>query len=75
MDADGGKLSLVRIGTGLRGATGQTGATGADGADGIGTGDITAVNTPNNRGLSGGDTHRAMSTWRSTSTTCLPLPV
>ena len=40
MDADGGVLSLVRIGTGLRGMTGQTGATGAagaDGADGTGT--------------------------------------
>ena len=49
MDADGGKLSLVRIGTGLRGADGRDGAVGATGpagADGIGTGDITAVNTP-----------------------------
>ena len=32
MDADGGKLSLVRINTGLRGATGPTGPAGADGA-------------------------------------------
>ena len=32
MDADGGKLSLVRIGTGLRGATGPAGPAGADGA-------------------------------------------
>ena len=57
MDADGGKLSLVRINSGLRGATGPAGAAGAPGApgaDGTGTGDITAVNTPNNRGLSGG---------------------
>ena len=32
LDADGGKLSLVRIGTGLRGATGLTGPAGADGS-------------------------------------------
>ena len=56
MDADGGKLSLVRINSGLRGARGPAGAAGAPGADGTGTGDITAVNTPNNSGLSGGDT-------------------
>ena len=31
LDADAGKLSLVRIGTGLRGATGPTGPAGADG--------------------------------------------
>ena len=57
MDADGGKLNLVRIGTGLRGAAGTAGAVGPAGpagADGVGTGDITAVNTPNNSGLSGG---------------------
>ena len=42
MDADGGKLSLVRIGTGLRGADGNdgndgaVGATGPAGADGTG---------------------------------------
>ena len=32
MDADGGTLSLVRIGTGQRGATGPAGPAGADGA-------------------------------------------
>ena len=32
MDADGGKLSLVRINSGLRGATGPAGPAGADGA-------------------------------------------
>ena len=34
MDADGGKLSLVRIGTGLRGADGRDGAVGATGPAG-----------------------------------------
>ena len=34
LDADGGKLSLIRIGTGLTGADGADGAAGADGATG-----------------------------------------
>ena len=34
LDADGGKLSLIRIGTGLTGADGADGAAGAAGADG-----------------------------------------
>ena len=51
MDADGGKLSLVRIGTGLRGAAGPAGPAGADGT---GTGDIESVTTAATSGLAGG---------------------
>ena len=41
---------------GPAGAAGAVGPAGPAGADGTGTGDITAVNTPSNSGLSGGDT-------------------
>ena len=39
---------------GADGAVGPAGPAGPAGADGTGTGDITAVNTPSNSGLSGG---------------------